>query len=123
MTAETVTRPRPLSDEDIEALDTMAMWEKPGSDVPFLAGVLACPRFTPQELQAAWEAFQDAVMWRQSLSTDQRPWFEFRSESALPPASTLQEAAIQLACAEVDEARNHFVFGRPQYQRSYGGPS
>ena len=118
MTAETVTRPRPLSDEDIEALDTMAMWEKPGSDVPFLAGVLACPRFTPQELQAAWEAFQDAVMWRESLSTDARPWFEYRAESALPAAPCLQSAAIQLACAEVDETRNHFAFGGPVDHRS-----
>lgn len=111
MTTETVTRARPLTDEDIEALDTMAMWEKPGSDVPFLAGVLAYRGFTPQQMQEAWGAFQDAVIWRQLLSTDQRPWFEFRGESALAPAGSLQEAAVQLACAEVDEARQHFVFG------------
>ncbi|HUZ54441.1 MAG TPA: hypothetical protein VMU94_18195 [Streptosporangiaceae bacterium] len=114
MTAKTVTRPRPLTDEDIETLDTLALRHKPGCDVPFIAGVLACRRFSPQELQAAWEAFQDAVIWRQMLSTDQRRWCEYRSESALPAAPTLQEAAIQLACAEADEARSHFVFGGPK---------
>ena len=96
-----------------QALDVLALKTPPGDGIPFLAAVLAFPGFSLKERDDAWEAFQDAVLWRGALDSGEKAWFEYRSEYALPPANSKQEAAFHLACAEVDEARNHLVFGRP----------
>ena len=113
MTAGTVTRP--LTDEDIETLETLALRHKPGCDVPFIAGVLSHSGFTPQKMQDAWEAFQEAVHIRESLSVrGGKPWFEVYDHVDLRGREdSNQGAAIQMAVNAADEARNHFVFGGP----------
>ena len=65
-------------------------------------------------MQDAWEAFQEAVIWREALATGSRHWCERFSESALPPGDGPASAALELACNVADEARNHFVFGGPR---------
>ena len=114
MTAETAARPRPLTKEDIETLDTLALWTPPADGIPFIAAALAWPGFTIRERDDAWGAFQEAMLILETLGTGERAWFEYRSEYALPPGPSKQEAAIELACNVADEARNHFVFGGPR---------
>lgn len=109
----TRTRHRPLTRDEEETLDTLAQWTPPADGIPFIAAALACPAFTLRERDEAWGAFQEAVLIREGLGTGERAWFERWDESALPPGPSLQEAAIQLACAVADEARAHLVIGGP----------
>lgn len=100
----------PVNDETREALDRYALAD--GSvDVPTQAAIWACDRFTSQELQEAWEAFRRVVRKREALATGQAHWSEFYDEEDLPPGEH-QQAAIELACAEADDARHWFLAGR-----------
>ena len=115
--AEVIVHPSALRllDEQFEAI---AAWERPGCDIPPLveAAVLATAGDmlrTPEQRQDAWERFQAAVLKRDALGQpDDKPWFEVYDEVALPPAGTHQEAAIQLACQELDDARRWLLTGR-----------
>jgi hypothetical protein len=114
MTAEAAAAPRAITSDDIETLDTLALWSPPALGVPFIAGAMSWPGFTAQQMQEAWEAFQEAIEWREGLATGMRHWCERWDEDALPPGDGPQAAAIQLACEVADEARNHLLHGGPR---------
>lgn len=102
-----------FSDDD---LDAIAAWNTQGCDIPpeveaFMTARGAtgvAPRlrkFTPEQRQLAWDDLQAAVLKRDALAAGSRHWCEFYDEAALPPGLGLQDAAIQVACADVDAAR------------------
>lgn len=113
MTAEAV--PISCVAIDVETLDTLALWSPVADGIPFAAGAMSWPGFTPQQMQGAWEAFQEAVMIREALGTGVRHWVEMYSEEDLPPNSDgPMAAATDLACTVADEARNHLLYGGPR---------
>lgn len=105
---------RPLSASDVEALDILALRTDPAEGIPFIAGVLSCPSFTLQQMEEAWQAYQEAVRWRDALTNGIRDWSEKYKEADLPAGGTPSEAALELARTVADEARNHLMNGGPR---------
>lgn len=95
---------------DDELLDTLALAHGPG-DVPFGAGFLSWPGHDAEALQACWETFAEALRKLHALDSRERHWCEFYDEAALPPGMDLQDAAVQLAAQEAEDARRVLVHG------------
>lgn len=62
-----------------------------------------------EEVQAAWEHLADCLRTLNALATGCMHWSERWSEEDLPPGMPHQEAAIQLAAGEADEARRELL--------------
>lgn len=95
-------------------LDGLALWTPAEKDIPVIAAALSWPGFTPEELAEAWEAFREAVEWREALGAGERFWVERFSEDDLPPGEGPTDAAIKLACAIADKARSRLLSGGPR---------
>ena len=109
----TAIRTDALTADEEKTLDFLALSTPPGDGMPLFAAAMASATLTDREQGDAWEAFQEAVLIREALGTQERMWFEYKAEYALPPGPCKQEAAIHLAGVVADEARNHFVNGGP----------
>lgn len=97
-----------------ELLEALALNCDLADGVPFTAAVMAHAGFTPEQLQAAWECYAEAVRWREALACGSRHWCEKHSEADLPRGGTPSEAALDLACMVADEARSHLLNGGPR---------
>jgi hypothetical protein len=68
----------------------------------------ACPALTEDELALAWEDLCEAVRVRDGLASGYITWAEVQPDLT---CSGRQEEALQMACAEADEARDRLQHG------------
>ena len=96
---------------DDEALDAMALGCDAADAIPFGAAVLSWPGFSAEEMEQAWQQFAEALRKVHALDSREVPWHEHYAEADLPPGMDLQDAAVQKACEEADDARRYLVAG------------
>ena len=61
---------------------------------------------TAEQAQDAWDCLAEKLRKVSALGTGSAHWSEYYAEADLPPAPSLQEAAIELAAGEADDARH-----------------
>lgn len=102
-----------------EALDVAAEICDPRDGVPFFAVVMAHREMEAEEIQRAWDRFAGRLRIFRALDTGADHWSLHYGEDALtalcdeeqPTSSALQEAAVQLAAGEADQARRALLDG------------
>jgi hypothetical protein len=96
---------------DEVTLDALALRQDAPEGIPFMAAVLSWPGYSAQEMESRWEEFAGALRKLHALATLTAPWHEYYNEEDLPHGLSHQEAAIQLAATEADDARQALRFG------------
>ena len=95
----------PVSEQSVsDLLDAMAERDAPLFEVrPWAHSSL-----TEDELAGAWEEYREAVRVREGLATGWISWQETAPELT---CAGRQETALQMACAEADEALRYLLDG------------
>ena len=103
MTADVIALPRTEASV-AEVLDAMAERDAPLFEVrPWASASLS-----EDELALAWEDLREAVRVREGLATGWISWQETAPELT---CAGRQETALQMACAEADEALRYLLDG------------
>jgi predicted CopG family antitoxin len=95
----------PVSEQSVsDLLDAMAERDAPLFEVrPWASASLS-----EEELAGAWEEYREAVRVREGLATGWISWQETAPELT---CAGRQETALQMACAEADEALRYLLDG------------
>lgn len=88
------------------------MWSPPEFGCPLPAAARAWRGFTPEQLELAWENWQLALRLQEALGTGATHWCAVYSETELRGYRLgNQDAAIEMARQEADDALAHFLTG------------
>ena len=92
--------------DDIEALDTIAMWQPDTDTIPEDAAVYVHPGFDANMRWCAWTDFVEAVRAREAIGTCDH-WFD----PDIDGYGTQEQAELDRACELADRAREWLMTG------------